>query len=307
MEPFSKAEFYKHFKFGIEFEMETTRQARSNAGNMGYNMIAFINDGSIKQTKENSFCTELISSHPITKEEEETQFFEEMERVIGSFKSESDEDIFAYRNPSCGTHFHWSFKEKEDKFLYIFDCIDFEKFFFTKYMDTFKSEKFLSRINTKYCQARNLKSAEGNNTKPHKIKGDLNKLSLIDFQHETNGERYRWLNMKSVQEGTGAEVRVFPFLQTYAGAKQTTKFMQEVIYEYYMLPKTQEKLELIEIYEKYIQNEEFKIHKLSELKRIVYSVITQYHQSYGLSGEAKMFLASWVLKQPSLIKKEKAI
>ncbi len=307
MEPFSKEEFYKHFKFGMEFEMETTPEAHTNIGSMSYSMLNFINDGSIKCTKRNTLAIELISRNPIKTAIEETQFFEEMERVVGSFKSESDEDIFAYRNPSCGTHFHWSFKGKDDKFLYIFDCIDFEKFFFTKYMDTFKSEKFLSRINTKYCMARNLKSAEGNNTKPHKIKADLNRLSLIDFQHETNGERYRWLNMKSVQEGTGAEVRVFPFLQTYAGAKQTTKFMQEVIYEYYMLPKTQEKLELIEIYEKYIQNEEFKINKLSELKKIVYSVITQYHQSYGLSGEAKMFLASWVLKQPSLIKKEKAI
>lgn len=305
----NELDFYKHFRFGMEYEMEI-----SNLTELDLNkptLLKFIHDGSIQQTKKDTTCIELITAMPLASQKQENQFFSDMKTVLPNFKSKNGEDIFSYYNTSAGTHYHFSFKNHDDSILSIFDCIDFEKFFFNKYMEEFKSEKFLSRINTNYCKTNNLKSAEGMNTQPYKIKRDLNKLNLVSYQQSYEG-RYRWLNMQSVREGTGAEIRLFPFLQTHEGVAKVTNFMKSLLMEYYFLPSTQEKIKLIEIYNNNVVNNNFKINKLNDLKRIVYdTIMLQYLNSNSenrhITGEIQMLFAKWIIKQPSLIPKaEKA-
>lgn len=303
-ETIDQKSFYKHFKFGIELEMETRLNPMldsllNNKFPRPTN-LKFISDGSLRQTNPNGFLTELISKNPIKSQEQEKEFFTDMKEVLPTFKSASGEDIFSLYNTSASTHFHFSFQKKSDDILWIFDCIEFEQFFFKKYMTTFKSEKFLDRINSKFCKAPSLRSADGMEKTPHKIRQDLNKIDLSEYSNEerkTEG-RYRWLNMKSVADGTGAEIRVFPFLQTYSGVAITTKFMQDLIMEYYLKPSTKEKLKLIEIYEKHIKTKQIKISKLNNLKKIIYTVL---NNTSTPSGEVRMLLAKWVQKQPSLV------
>lgn len=300
--------FYKHFKFGIEIEMEVpSDRARAMDNIEGQTstetLLKFVHDGSLHQTKPDTILTELISKRPIKTMLEQQKFFSQLKETLPEFDSSTGEKIFSYYNTTASTHFHWSFQELPDSMLWIFDCIEFEKFFIRKYLTTFKSEKFLQRIGNRFCATPYIKNDSKTELKATKVIQDLNKISIRDYADEENKAdgRYRWLNMKSVLEGTGAEIRLFPFLQTYAGVEKTTEFMQNTLLEYYLLPSTQQKLKLIEIYEAHIKTNQLKVHKLNDLKKMVYDLLSGREHP---SGEVRMLFAKWVMKQPSLITKQ---
>lgn len=304
--------FYEIFKMGIEIELEVPEdriEKYKNMSNEEIQNVEIVNDGSLNRTKNDTTCKELRCRIPIRTEEKEKEFFTKMKEILPEFKSTNGEDIFAHYNKSCGTHYHFSFKNRSDEFLYIYDCIDFEKFFYSEYMKEFKSEKFLSRINTNYCKNTALRSAKGEETKPRQILNDLQKIGIMEYEQESKeaSGRYRWLNMVSVVEGTGVEIRIFPFLQTYSGVEKVTEFFKRVVIDYYNKPSTQEKLALLEIYEKQIKINEFKIHKLNTIKRMIYNATTEGRNKNQYTGELRMLLVKWIQKQPSLIKQEKAI
>jgi len=301
--------FYDHFKFGLEFEMETP----PNSLNLDstYGNMRVVRDGSINRVA-GGHCFEIICAEPLTTKDEETAFLNTMKSLIPVFQSQSGEEVFAYHNLSCGTHYHWSFKNHKDAMLWVYDTIDFEKFFYTEYVKEFRTEKFLSRINTNFCKAPTLSdAAKGAETKPHEVRASLNKLTMAGFAQEyAKTSRYRWLNMQSVVEGTGAEIRIFPFLQTHAGVNQVTKFMKRILLEFYLNPSTQEKIKLMEFYSANIEGKPLKFHLLNEMKRLAYEILvtkTVNDTSLAmLSGELRILLARWVKKQPNLIKQEKA-
>lgn len=308
--------FYDIFRIGWEFEMEAKRGITLSAGFQG-DIIEVVSDGSIN-TKNSGKPLEVRTSKPVVNEEEEKTFMEEMKMNIPEFKSASGENVFAHYNTTCGTHYHFSFKKLPDNYLWLFNTIDFEKFFMRKYLETFTSEKFLARINNSYCKSPNITGARGTETKPGDVRKDLNKIRLESFRNQNSrndGDRYQWLNMQSVTEHTGAEIRIFPFLQTYSGIELVTKFMKEMLMEFYLKPETQQKIKLLELYEDKIARNGINTKKLNELKRIVFHYLCSNDSvrlDHGmlrenLPGEFRLLLAKWATKQPALIKKTKAI
>lgn len=331
----NKTHFYDIFRFGPEFEMEVPDRRTQDVPERTENetpleermrelhsyayrnietrfgsKLHFIPDGSLRSTEADTECIELIASSPFESQAEEDAFIETMQKVIPTFKSKSGEDIFAYYNTTASTHFHWSFKQLGDRLLYVYDTRRFEKFFFERYLQTFKSEKFLARINYEYCRAPQLKSAAGPDTKPKEILRDIREHSTMDFMNERAivGRR-RWLNPQSVDEGTGMEIRIFPFLQTYDGVKQTMKFMKDVLLDYYLLPETQVEINLLNVFTNYIsQNDQSKIRRRivskikNEWKQIAFDVITS---SENPSGEARIRIGQLI--QETNPKQEKAI
>lgn len=196
--------------------------------------------------------------------------------------------------------------------LYVYDTRRFEKFFFERYLATFKSEKFLARLDYQYCRAPQLKSAAGPETKPREIMRDIKEHTSIAYMSErTTVGRRRWLNTQSIDENTGMEVRIFPFLQTYAGVEQTIRFMKNVILDYYLLEETQAELKLMQIYIDYMTNsnrDSLRAKIMSRLKnewkQIAFDIISN-NVGQAASGEAQLKIAQ-LIKEVNL-KSEKAI
>jgi len=300
-----KNKFYDIFRLGIELEMEIPEESYRKAmdnNDLSYDatILKFVTDGSLRTTRDNTQVTELITRRPMEKKQDEEDFISQMKHVLGEFDSSTKQKIFSHYNKTASTHFHWSLKNESEDMLWIFDCIDFEKFFFKKYLKTFKSEKFIDRLSNKYCKVPYI----GTETKDYRMKyaiENLNKITIKKYQEEREicTGRYRWLNMQSVEEHTGAEIRIFPFLQTYDGVKLIIKFMQELLIEYYELPETKEKIELMKIYNESIKEYGIKDKNLNKMKRMIYEYITQSTGRY--SGEICLMLGSWAKKQPSIL------
>jgi hypothetical protein len=309
METVKKANFYDEFQIGIELEMEIPR-AENQCQNTP--RLEWKGDGSLRETKDGSRVIELVSRKPWKTQDDENKFIEEMKLQAKEFKSKQNEDIYAYRNTSCGTHYHFSFKNKPAELLWVFDSIEFERDFFNAYMKEFKSEKFLERINAKYCRAPFLYSAAGPATKPNEIKKDLKNLGIVSFSDEkertTDGTRYRWLNMEALRNNTGIEIRVFPHIQTYNGIKKVNNFVKKVVLDYFSKPSTQAKIQLLQHYEENIKNSRIKEDRLSELKLIAYQALrVNERNKKDLSGEIRILLAKWTIQQPTLINSKEAI
>mgnify|MGYP001199794643 CR=1 FL=1 len=298
-----KSQFYDTFKMGIEIEMELPSgkelQDRLN--------LEWIGDGSIQQ-KNNGRCIELINHKPFKSLAEEDAFMAEMRVQLGDFRSSNGERIFAYKNNTAGTHIHFSFKDKADDCLWIFDTIDFQQDFFNAYMSRFQSTKFLERINQQYCKAPFLYSAKGAQTVPKEVREDLRKLNLPNYVDEKqriggNGSRYRWLNMEALEKDSGVELRIFPHIQTYSGVKAVMDFTREIINKHYWKASTQEKLKLIEFYNSKIRNKPIKSEKLQDLKKLAWDALKIGERNKDdLSGEIRLLISKWVMKQPTLIK-----
>jgi len=318
--------FYDIFKFGMEFEMETPNTncdaIESNQNSPQDALILFVHDGSISRKKSDTTTVELISRIPLKTQEEENTFFAEMKTALPDFKSSNGVDIFAHENKSAGTHFHWSFKDAPDEDLWVFDTMAFEKFFFTAYMNEFRSQKFMERINSNYCKAPMLTSAIGIGTRRSDILKNISEFDMDKYIHEYSVVgRYRWLNMKSIVENTGAEIRVFPFIQTHKGAKQVAEFFKKTILEFYLKEETQQTLKLIHFYNAKIAQQEIIYSKLNSQKKMIYALLRtmidrpiENGQVGGggvpdnlICGEFRILMAKWVKKQPGLIQQEVTI
>jgi len=297
-----QAEFYDTFQMGIELEMEIpdNREISTNT------ILEFKTDGSLQRKNDNSSCIELINKKIFQSKNDETTFIKEMKRQLADFRSSNGEQIFAYKNNSCGTHIHFSFKNMKPEMLWVFDTIDFEQDFFNAYMSRFQSEKFLNRIDHGYCRAPFLYAAQSKG-EVKSIRNDLNKITLPDFVEEknkiSNGSRYRWLNMESLDKGFGLELRVFPHIQTYGGIETILEFTREVINKHYWKKATQERLRFIEFYTNKVKSKSIKSEKLKDLKKLAWDALRISDRSKSdLSGEIRILLAKWIMKQPTLIK-----
>lgn len=310
-----KPDFYDIFQFGPEFEMEIPYNGTSIRENRNVDLLTFISDSSIERKNTDSETCELIAERPIRTKTEEAKFLATMQVLLPNFKSASGEEVFAHFNVSAGTHFHWSFKDQPDSLLFVYDTIEFQKYFFMRYLETFKSEKFLSRIKYPYCLAPNLAGQEGKPASPNEVKKSLRDLSVVPFisEYQVAGRR-RWLNTQSIQEKTGLEIRLFPFLQTHAGVKQTWDFMKDVILDFYLKPETQLKIQLLKAFDelqmapgrsaedrpKILSKIDYK--KLSPGRQILYDALTT---GYGIiSGESRLIIGEWIKNNPKLVTKE---
>lgn len=309
-----KPDFYDIFQFGPEFEMEIPYNGTSKRDNINVDLVTFIGDSSIERKHPDSETCELIAHRPIRTKEEEEKFLVRMQAFLPNFTSASGEEVFAHFNKSAGTHFHWSFKNMPDSLLFVYDTIEFQKYFFMRYLETFKSEKFLSRIKYRYCLAPNLAGQEGKPASSHEVKKSLRDLSVIPFisEYQITGRR-RWLNTQSIQEKTGIEIRLFPFLQTHAGVKQTWDFMKDVILDFYLKPETQLRIELLKAFDqlgittdasedRVKMQSKIAYKKLSVGRQILYDALTT---GYGIiSGESRLIIGEWIKNNPKLVTKD---
>ena len=76
---------------------------------------------------------------------------------------------------------------------------------------------------------------------------------------------------------------------------------KNTINNFYWLPATQNKVKLMEFYEENIKETRIKTELLSELKEIAYETLNIENEKHNLSGELRILLAKWIIKQPSLI------
>lgn len=296
--------FYDTFQLGVEVEAEIKRQPALETREAH---ITFQNDPSLRGTKEDGYCIEMISkllkSEAMQKAYEDAIDSLEPVEIPGTTKK-----VFAYANSSAATHIHFSFKNIDNDMLWIFDTLDFERFFFTKYISTFKSKKFLNRINSRYCESPFLMSAqEGSKKEADKIRKDLAEINIGQFAAEKsriNERRYRWLNTYALDNDTGFELRIFPHVQTVKGLKVTIEFAKKVINEFFWKKETQMKLSLMKIYKERVENSEFKEDKLNDIKKLIYNALEvpeSEEERRVMSGEIRLILARWVKQQPSLV------
>lgn len=297
-------DFYETFQIAMELEMEIPNTIELN----NTDLIEFKQDGSLRREhpEGNTTLIEAVNRGTVKTIDGEQKYIESLKSALGSFKSSAGDDIYAYRNRSCGTHIHFSFKNQSDNLLWLFDTLDFERDFFHAYMKKFKSDKFMERINSRYCRAPFLFSASGEAAaKSELVRADLKNMSILHFSDEKDrieGSRYRWLNMEALQRRTGIELRLFPHLQTYAGVHQVLNFTKEVVNNYYWKPATQQKLALLKLYNLNNAASNINKNKLNELKRMVYDVLrVEEKQVNELSGEVRILLAKWIQQQPALI------
>lgn len=301
----TKKDFYETFNLGIEIEMETNAPKNDEESRRMSNtdLLKFKSDGSLKTTRGDTITIELISKIPWKKDETEQKFIEEMKAALPEFESTEKVPIFAYQNKTAGTHYHFSFKKHKDETLWIFDTKDFQKFFFKRYITTFKSRKFLDRIKNRYCHAPSLDPAFA---KSSDIKDNLKNISVSTFNDEyskmSSGRRYRWLNTECIAQGTGIELRIFPHIQTYIGLAKLNEFVKQTLLDYYWKPQTQERLKLLQFYNKKVAQTGIEYTKLNDFKRLIWDALNLEQYDPALrTGEIRLILADWCQKQPALI------
>ena len=235
--------FYDVFKIGVEIEGEFVEDYGTIKERTKHFEVA--EDSSLR----NQFGGNLfeLRSNIIDSEEKEKELLEgllNIEKVV-----EEGRKQFAYSNRTAGTHFHFSFSEKykenlkelyllganKDYYLYLFDSIDFEKYFFERYFRTFNLSKFWERLNSEFCQSF-IKYSRG-------CSGLFvgNDVNLVEIENIKGGScsRYKWLNNECLSEGEGLEIRIFPHLITEKGVKDVFNFVKEVLIAYLVKKKTQ--------------------------------------------------------------------
>ena len=155
-----KEEFYDLFQIGVEIEgsflkdsneIETASDGYFSDDNGGLK-----EDGSLSEVGE-GYCHELVTPI-IATETDENEFLSAIKSLQGKL---SDYEGFAYVNSSAGTHIHLDFNPRateklkelgykdeisQDLLLYLFDSVEFEKFFFAEYFKSFRLQKFWKRL-----------------------------------------------------------------------------------------------------------------------------------------------------------------
>ena len=264
-----KLSFYDVFKIGIEVEGEFLKSVNELSPILENN-FEIINDSSIENRKGGN-CYEL-KSKIIKNKVDENKIFE----IFKKLETELEErglKQFAYSNRTAGTHIHFSFtddyKEKlkdlegrdKDNYLYIFDSIDFEKYFFQRYFNNFRLKKYWDRINNRYCRTFLQFDSSRNATSGKPLIENLNEVETIKGGRR---ERYHWLNNDCLREGEGMEIRIYPHLITQKGVVDIINFTKDVLKGYLVKKKNEKKLE--GIYEFFKIKNQYRIND-SDLKK----------------------------------------
>jgi hypothetical protein len=249
----SKDDFFSLFQIGLEIEGEFYY----NAGEISYKSGSYFNSGNIVPDasvypQDGTGNTFELNSPIIQSLTEETIFISALNNI-----THKRFGGFASKNNTAGTHIHLDFRptstlaytlsakgfhpESEilnQELLRVFNSVEFEKFFFNRYFEEFKTKKFYVRPGNSYCKAF-LKRfgflSMAQDMVPEEIE-----------MEKARAGKYKWLNFKSLERGMGIEFRIFPYLTTVAGVKQVIDFTQSVVMEYFQDVVTADDLYAIE-------------------------------------------------------------
>jgi len=286
-----KKKFYDTFQIGLEIEGSFLKGRREVDNAKTHSGQDLTSDGSIQSISEGGNNFE-IRSQIIKTEDSESKFIEFMNAIS---KEHNKETIFAYRNKSCGTHVHFSLKDgdinKQNR-LRVFDSIDFERYFFERYLKTFKLQKFSERLsNNRYCRLF-VKDLAPNSVP--------NQYGLAEVELEKGSrDRYYWLNVESLMQGKGMEIRIFPYLQTSNGVQEIINFTKQVIMEYWNKPSVQRKADLIERYYNELAGKRIVTDKLNAYEQVLYKVLYIERSELKHSADTIVFLMELFKQKPS--------
>ena len=272
-----KKAFYTMFQIGIEVEGEFFFDREDidmkSSGYFSEDEETMHGDGSLS-ARNGGTCVELVT--PIIRGiKDEKEFIGALESIS---KGSGKRRVFAYNNPSAGTHVHVDFSPLfykklrkeigygennllriygENNLLRIFDSLEFERYFFREYFRAFKLPKFWDRLSNSYCKSFITASPER--------KVAVENWSSIENRKEGN-DRYRWLNMQSLDDDTGIEFRIFPCIQTARGMEKVISFMQKVLLTYI----EKKKKEHFAIIKSFYEASPLDVSKMSKEDRIIY-------------------------------------
>lgn len=267
--------FYDIFKIGIEIEGEFYYERESIEDKLFH--LRCSEDGSLNATKFDEENLAELKSGVIQSANEEESIYRDLSRLIPREKN-----IFAVQNTSCGTHIHFSFKSGHgftDDDLYVFDTKDFEVYFFKKYMQYFTRKKFFDRIGGTHFAKQTLWFSPAKNAKAQKlgkkmiVKKNQNGVHTIATTIKTKKEstRYFWFNTCAILNGYGAEIRVYPHMQSVNGVKEVIDFTKYVLFSYFKMKKTERILSQIRHYKNLKGKYCIDFDKLNEFEQIVAS------------------------------------
>ena len=285
--------FFDVFKIGIELEGEFKRNPINYLNNWEVDCDSSINNQN--DGYDNELRTGIIKT-----EEKERIYLEDLRSLI----QDADNKYFAYNNPSCGTHIHFSFNDSyilEDKDLYVFDTMDFEKYFFSRYFSRFKLNKFVQRVHNHYASP-TLWFRLANTPSKRIISNQGSKVytaeNSIKRKHEKG--KHLWLTMYGVHSGMGAELRIFPHIQSVAGLKAVLGFTKKVLLSYLAMKKTQNRLKELKTYREEICKCVIIPSKLNEFEKIVLARLRANGGSLTdeyACGDVRLMLASLYKKR----------
>ena len=132
------------------------------------------------------------------------------------------------QNSTCGNHIHLKFVDNE-KALSVFSYRKSWKMFldeYKKFAYTFNDEKtinkYLSRLNNRYCLARY-----------------SSKVVISQLRHyEKDSSRYRAINLNSYNINKTIEIRILPYFNNFDEAKKSISWLIETIDKIYNIRKS---------------------------------------------------------------------
>ena len=264
-EQVSTSSFFDIFRLGVELE-----------GEFKSNPEEYLNEWEVDQ--DDSICCHHdgydneLRTGLIENIKDEKRYLQDLEKMV----EDEDNKNFAYKNNSCGTHVHFSFKKDYghgDDNLYVFDTVDFAKYFFKRYFARFKHEKFINRPRNSYSQSTVWLDLNNSPSKRVLNKKGREMYSLEDSVKMKAGsqQKFLWLTMYGIADEKGAELRIFPYIQSIAGLKAVLNFTKSVLLSYFLMKKTQQRLEDINIFHDQLQKSELIPEKLNEFEKIALS------------------------------------
>lgn len=288
--------FYDVFQIGLEIEGSFLTRSGVTREKFTHSGQDVASDGSINSVLQGGENYE-IRSQVIENEGSETKFLTLLESISKDYEKEK---IFAYQNKSCGTHIHFSLRgksEHDQNALRVFDSVDFERFFFDKYLRSFKLKKFTERLrNNRYCRLF-IKDLDPTVSRS----ADNSNYGLAEVETEKGErDRYYWLNTESLMQGKGMEIRIFPYLQTASGTKAVIDFTKQVLMEYWNKPSVRRRAELIDKYYAELAGRRIAVEKLNAYEKVLYKVLYIDRPELKHSADTIIFLMELFKTKPSV-------
>jgi hypothetical protein len=288
--------FYKTFKIGIELEGEFKNLTSPNS-ELHWIITA---DASLEE-KNGGETYELISKI-VSNEEQEKKMLEDLKKIVG------EERTFAYENNTCGTHIHFSFQNEKYKNpdLFLYDTLDFEVYFLSKFLKKFTRPKYKNRLFCHY--AGTTLGSEGIEQK--KVLRKKASLTFSTSKKNIN-KKFVWLSVHQVYINRGAEIRIYPNIVTINGLKEVISFTKFILLDYLEKAKTKKVIERLRLFEKTVCKKELIVENLNDLEKIAIRSL-QIDRSFNrpncekfLSGDEKLILTSLFLRKKTAFKDKK--
>jgi len=283
--------FYDVFQIGIELEGEF----KNNPENGLLDMWNIGIDNTIEE-QHKGYCNELRTG-VIASEREEWDYLNDLQGLLKDCSNQN----FAYKNSTAGTHIHFSFRNKsglEDEDLFVFDTLDFEKYFFKRYFSRFTRKKFLNRVRHKYCRATlwfNMRQMPSKRIVSKSGSGIFNIEETVKVKVGSDN-KYLWITMYGIQDNKGAEIRIYPHIQSVAGLKAVLNFTKNILISYLFLKKTQKRLKELALFHDEVINHELNPDKLNEFEKIALSRLKNYTDEglfhKNVCGDTKFMLVN---------------